>query len=180
MLLLYSFISTQTFSGRQVEHESRIYDVAIVLGAAVWSSNQPSPVFQGRIEKAVELYKLGLVKNIQFTGGNAPGEIPEAEAALRYITKFNIDSSDIFTEIESSTTSDQIKFIKFEITKNFKYKNILIISDQFHLRRVLEICKFFNIEAAGVSSDYEIKWHDLIFYRVRESVGLLLFWFFAI
>src|ERR1039458_9824708 len=43
-------------------------NVAVVLGAAVWSNNIPSPMLASRAEKAYELYKQGYVNKIQVTG----------------------------------------------------------------------------------------------------------------
>ncbi len=161
--------------------EKSKYDVAVVLGAAVWQKNKPSPIFRGRIEKAFELLKKGIVKKIQVTGGNAPGEISEAKAAFNYlIEKFNIDKSLVFIEEKTSTTSEQVQFIKRNLVEKKGLRNILIISDRFHLRRVLEMCDFFNTNAYGISSDYELNWKELFLYRFRDSIGVLIFWMFAV
>ncbi len=161
--------------------ENEKYDVAVILGAAVWQKDKPSPIFRGRIEKAFELLKKGIVKKIQVTGGNAPGEISEAKAAFNYlIEKYNIDKSLVFIEEETSTTSEQVQFIKRDLVEKKGMNNILIISDKFHLRRVLEMCDFFNTNAYGISSDYELNWKELFLYRFRDSIGVLIFWLFAV
>lgn len=157
------------------------YNVGVVLGAAVWRYNKPSPLFKGRIEKAFQLFRNGNIKKIQVTGGNAPGEISEARAAYNYLV-FNhgIDKNRILIEENTSTTTEQVKFIKNHLLRNKKDEKIVIISDQFHLRRVLQICDFFNVNAIGISSDYNLNWRELFFYRLRDSIGLLLFWIFGI
>ncbi len=161
--------------------ENRKYDVAVVLGAAVWQKDKPSPIFKGRIEKAFELLRKGIVKNIQVTGGNAPGEMSEAKTAYNYLLKkHNIDKKLVFIEEETTTTSEQIRFIKRKLVEEKGLKNILIISDKFHLRRVLEMCDFFNTNAYGISSDYELNWKELFLYRFRDSIGVLIFWLFAV
>ena len=83
-------------------------------------------------------------------------------------------------EETTTTTTEQIKFIKKNLVKIQGNYSVIIISDQFHLTRVLEICKFFDVKAIGIASDYSLKWERLLYYRFRESIALLFFWLFAI
>jgi len=156
------------------------YEYAIIPGAAVWSKEKPSPIFEGRIRKALELKRKGKVEKLIVTGGNAPGEISEAEAAKRLLVKLGVDPSSIIIEEQTSTTIEQIKFLRFDEEYKFHPVHIIVVSDGFHLSRILEICKFFNIEASGVASDHSLSLEKTIFYRTREGIALLLFWFFAI
>ena len=126
------------------------------------------------------MYESGKIKKIHVTGSNAPGEISEAEAARNYLIELGISKKDILFESVTSTTSEQIKFIKNELVKKQGMNKILIISDQFHLKRVLEMCRFFNVKAEGIESGYKLNWKKLLYYRLRDSIGLLLFWLFAI
>ena len=154
--------------------------IGVVLGAAVWSNGDPSPLFKGRIEKANELMKNKRIIKIQLTGSNAPGENSEAETAYNYGLHLGIKKHLMLLEEQTTTTTEQIKFIKKGLSNSREYTSILIISDQFHLTRVLEICKFFDVKAVGVASDYDLNWEKLLYYRFRESVALLFFWLFAI
>ena len=154
--------------------------IAVILGAAVWSHDKPSPIFEGRIKKAYYLYQSGYVDNIQLTGGSAPGEISEAETAFNYLTALGVKSEGIRVESRTSTTTQQIQFIKKNLVENYGYKNIVIISDNFHMSRILEICKFYRLDAVGSRSEYEIRPNKLLFYRIRESIALIMFWFFGV
>lgn len=181
LLVLFSFFyTTGSITNFEEINKNGEYEVGVILGAAVWSKDQPSPLFKQRIEKAYELYKTRKIKKIHVTGGNAPGEISEAEAAKNYLVKLGMDEKNILFESVTSTTSEQIRFIKNELAGKRGMKKILIISDHFHLSRVLEMCKFFNIKAEGIESGYKLNWKKLLYYRVRDSFGLLLFWLFAI
>lgn len=151
------------------------YDFGCIPGAAVWSKNKPSPIFEARIRKALELYRKKYFKKIILTGGNAPGEISEAEAAERYLFNLGVNKKDIILEKETSTTTEQIKYLK----RNFSNSEILVISDGFHLSRITQIAKFFNLKVEGVASDYTLSFEKTIYYRTRESIALLMFWLFA-
>lgn len=181
LIFIFSYLFiVRNINNKNIQNDTGKFDVSIVFGAAVWQKDQPSPLFRGRIQKSFELLSSGKVKMIQLTGGNAPGELSEAEAAKKYLLSLGVEPESILIEEESSTTAEQIRYIKSELVLKRNYNKIILISDSFHLNRVLEMCKFFNIEAKGVNSDYELNSGKLLYYRVRESIALLLFWFYAI
>jgi vancomycin permeability regulator SanA len=179
--ILIAFLSSIIFtSGGNSNNSNKKYDVAVVLGAAVWSNNEPSPIFEARIEKAKELYIQGRVDKIQLTGSNAPGEISEAGAAFNLLRNFGIDKDFLIIEEKTSTTSEQIKFIKDNLINKNEHKKVVIISDAFHLIRIKEMCKFYGVEADVIASEYQLNWGIYLFYIFRDSISLLLFWIFAI
>lgn len=179
VLVLFSFFYSVLKKHGEESFTNQKYDMGVVLGAAVWSHNKPSPIFEGRIKKAYELYSKKVINKIQLTGSNAPGEKSEAKTASDYLKKLGVNVNDLFIEEKSSNTVEQVLYIK----KNQEKKNprrILIISDEFHLVRALEICSFFNVNAESAASEYNITSEKLLYYRLRESAALLLFWFFAV
>jgi vancomycin permeability regulator SanA len=151
--------------------------IAVVLGAAVWQNNLPSPSLRKRIDKALMLYKIGVVKKIQLTGGNAPGELSEAEVGYKYLLTKGMNPKDILLEERTSSTAEQISFIKKNLLKRNK-NDIIIVSDAYHLPRVKEICKFNNINVRLIPSGLHI--YNEINVKVRELVGLTFFWLFAV
>ena len=170
------------FVGEYRPYESdKKHDYGIVLGAAVWSNNKPSPIFAGRIERAADLYKNNRISKIQLTGGNAPGEVSEAVAAKNYLTeKYRVDLNDIYLEEATATTNEQIRFIKKEFMGSDVEVSLIIISDDFHLKRIEEMLDFYEINANVISSEYKLNFQKSLYYRIRDSVGLILFWLFAI
>ncbi len=154
-------------------------DVAIVLGAAVWSGNRPSPILAARVDRAAELYLKGSIKKIQLTGSNAPGELTEAEVAYRYLKKYEIPDSDILFEDKTTSTSEQVFFIKNHLINRINIKSVVIISDKFHLKRVEEICKFYSLNADVVASKLKLSRESNLFYRLRDAIALIIFWLFA-
>lgn len=182
LLILWAFVYSNDYEDKTGLYEKgkKKSDCAVVLGAAVWSKNKPSPILAGRIRKANNLYSAGIVKKIQVTGGNAPGELTEAEVAYKYLVRFGVEPKDIWVEKKTSSTSEQVEFIKENLIKKKKLENIIIVSDHFHLKRVIEICSFFNLKADGIASDLNMTWESSLFYRFRDSIALLIFWLFAL
>lgn len=151
-------------------------NIGVVLGAAVWS-NKPSPSLSSRADKAAELLKEGKISSIQLTGSNAPGELSESEMAYNYLRSKNIDVNNIRIESETTSTNEQIKYIKDNLYINY---NIVIISDSYHLPRIKEICRFHNMEVKLIASDLAFSLRTKIFYNLREAAGLLIFWLFGL
>jgi vancomycin permeability regulator SanA len=155
-------------------------NVGVVLGAAVWTGNKPSPTLASRIDKAAKLYKKGIIERVQLTGGNAPGELSEAEVAFNYIITKDVDSADILIENQTTSTTDQIRFVKNVLVASRLFEEVFIISDQYHLTRVNEISSFYNLKVHLVKSELELSFDNKLYNRMRECVALIIFWCFAL
>ena len=180
LIFAYLYSNIQKTSFNSFNKNIKGNNVAVVLGAAVWSHNKPSPSLEARLEKVIELYKTGAVKHIQLTGSNAPGELSEARVAFNYLLKKGIEPEKIWIEENTTSTAEQIHFIKNELIKRKKIKNIILVSDSYHLVRVDEICRFYNIKVYAEPSDITIGTHNKIYNNVRESIALVVFWLFAL
>jgi vancomycin permeability regulator SanA len=181
ILMIFSLLyvwNVRSFSESKLDGMK--FEYGCIPGAAVWGHSGPSPIFEGRLRKALDLYRKGRIKKLILTGGHAPGEISESEAAFKYLVNLQVPEQTMTLETESSTTSDQIKFLRTEFYQQQKITPILMISDGFHLSRIIQMSKFFNVNTYGVSTEHGLSFSKTIFYRARESVALLLFWFFAI
>lgn len=178
LVLTLIFINARPLSQEIINHSKST--LAIVLGAAVWSDNKPSPTLASRVDKAIELYRQGKVNKIQLTGGNAPGELSEAEVSLKYILGKGIDRNDVWIEKSTTSTIEQVRFIKNNLMKEKQVNSVIVISDIYHLQRVREICRFYDVKADVAASDLKLKTDKIIFYQLRECIALLLFWLFAL
>lgn len=155
-------------------------DAGTVLGAAVWGGNRPSPVLRERINKGYELYSFGIIKNIILTGGGSPGEMTEAEVSKKELLKKGVNIKNIIIENKSNSTLEQILYLNSNIYKKNNWKETVIISDNFHLLRTKQICRFFGINAYTVSSDTPLSTESNFNYCIKESFAVILFWLFGI
>lgn len=182
VLVLFAYFYMDIQTGRHTENwnVNNETNIAVVLGAAVWSDNKPSPTLVSRVDKAARLYKKGIVNKIQLTGSNAPGELSEAEVAYMYIITKDVDSANIWIETNTTSTTEQIKFIKQNLILPYSFDNIIVVSDEYHLTRVKEISRFYNVKLMVASSELKLSFDSMLYNKIRESVGLLIFWFFAL
>src|SRR3972149_4088167 len=181
-LLIFAliFINTKSINRKGATLGNNKPSIAVVLGAAVWSDNKPSPSLAFRVDKAAELHKEGIVNKIQLTGGSAPGELSEAEVSLNHILKKGISRDNIWIEKNTTSTIEQVRFVKKELIQKKQFNSVVIISDIYHLQRVKEICNFYNVKADLAASNLNLRTDKIIFYQLRECTALLLFWLFAL
>lgn len=187
---LYSLIATGVFfgfsyfyalGGQSISKEPQVgeYDLVVVLGAAV-VDQKPGNLLEGRLQKALTVHKDSLVGLIQVTGSNAPGEITEAEASQQFLMSNGVDSTKILIETKSTSTAEQIRFIKYSLATQFQVERILIISDGFHLVRIKEISDFYNLHCSVLASGTPISQRSEYYNRIRETISLMMFWSFGL
>lgn len=180
-ILIFSFVfiimKENQFDQKLIKNKND--NVAVVLGAAVWSGNKPSPSLAARVDRALDLLDSGSVNTIYLTGSNAPGELAESEVALKYIKSKKGQVENVFIEKNTTSTNEQIRFIKNNLLLDGNKKNIIIVSDGYHLVRIIEISKFHNIMVQAVPSNLSLNFEKAVYFKFREALALIVFWFFA-
>jgi vancomycin permeability regulator SanA len=128
--------------------ELESFQVALVLGAKVYSDHI-SDVFKDRIDSAIELYKEGKIDKILVSGDHGTREYDEVNTAKEYLLKNNVKEEDIFLDHAGFDTYDSI----YRAKEVFGINNVIIVSQNFHLKRALYIADKLDIEAQGFSAD---------------------------
>jgi len=180
VLIVFLSIYYYTDNYDTLVKENKKLDAGVILGAAVWGGNRPSPVLRERINKGYELYKNGNIGYLVLTGGGSPGEMTEAEVARNELLKKGIDAKNIIVENRSNSTLEQISFVNKNLYQENNWKEIVLITDNFHLLRSSQMCSFFNIRARTVASDTPLSTESTFSYSMKESFALILFWLFGI
>lgn len=123
-------------------------DCAIVLGAAAYGA-QPSPVFEERIRHAIDLYRTGLVAKIIFTGGYGTGaDHAESEVAAAYAARAGLPPADMFVELRSRTTQQNLAEAKL-LMEAHDWKTAILVSDPLHMRRAAWMAADLGISAVS-------------------------------
>ena len=162
ILLLFVFlIATNTlvvFNARssqiiQCGSEDKItdkYDAIVVLGAGVRQDGTPSHMLEDRLRGAVELYRAGVSKVIILSGDNSGDDYDEVSAMVKYCVDAGVSLDDI--------VRDDIGFSTYETMYNvvcaMGYKNIIVVTQEYHMYRAIYIAKCMGAEADGFSTDY--------------------------
>lgn len=181
ILIFFFLYSLQGFdsSDKYYSLQKEKADICVVLGAAVWKKETPSPILYGRIKKARDLYINGFAKKILLTGSNAPGEFSEAKVAYNTLRRLGVPSNVMLYEEHTRSTLEQIFYLKKLQEKNDKLR-LIIVSDNFHLARIKDMIDYYKVNADLIASDYNLKLNKWIYYRTRESVALFIFHFLGL
>ena len=155
-------------------------DAGVVLGAAVWHGkglgDRPSPALRERILLGYQLLTSHAVPRLIVTGGSAPGELAEADIAKRELVRLGIEQDQIIEENTSHSTLEQVEFLRQELYQTQGWSRFVIVSDQYHLARVCDMCKFNGLTVIGSPSPIKEPFLDLAYYRLRESIATIEYW----
>ncbi|MDM5357727.1 YdcF family protein [Peribacillus sp. ACCC06369] len=123
-------------------------DYLIILGERVKGS-VPSLSLQYRIDKAAEYLRANKRTLAIVSGGKGPGkDISEAKAMQQGLIEQGIEEARIMMEDKSTTTHENIVFSKELITD--PSASGLIVSNDFHIYRAVEIAKKEGLDMKGI------------------------------
>lgn len=146
LVICYVFSNAVSIYIYSFKDDARNADVAIVLGASTYNGH-PSPVYQERINHAVDLYNKHLVKKIIMTGGYGKGNpVSDAYNAKLYAVGQGVPEDDVLTEDQSTVTLENLINAK-KIMDVYNYQTALIVSDPLHMKRAMLQAKDAGITA---------------------------------
>lgn len=112
----------------------------VVLGAAQYDGT-PSPVFEARLDHALELYEEGLAPTIVVTGGNQPGDrFTEAAAGANYLLANGVPEEDIRREVDAHNSWESLAAVA-RILDDEGVEEVILVSDPYHSYRVGQIAR---------------------------------------
>lgn len=121
-------------------------DAIIVLGEGTMGV-LPSPVFQERINYALELYREGWAHKIILTGGSPrPNTIADSTVAKSYAAHHGIPAADLLNETQSRNTLQNLSYAK-ELGAQAGLHSFLIVSDPLHMKRAMTMAHDLGMTA---------------------------------
>lgn len=128
--------------------DRRPADAVVVMGAAQYDG-RPSPVFQARIDHAIELYRTGVAPRLIVTGGKREGDrTTEAASARSYAIANGVPEADILAEDRSRTTLESIRAVA-ALMRQEGLSTAVFVSDPSHMLRVLRMADDAGLTAWG-------------------------------
>ena len=124
------------------------YDVIVVLGAAVWPGEQPSPALRRRVLHAVDLLQHGYATRLLVTGGVGKHPPAEAEVMQRIAVAHGIPRASIVVEDQATSTFESAWRCR-ELLRQHGWSHVLIVTDRYHLTRALLAFRSLGVRAVG-------------------------------
>lgn len=130
--------------------------VAVVFGAGLWEG-RPSPYLADRLDAAAELYRAGKVGVVLVTGDNSRVEYDEPDAMRTYLTARGVPGGRIVSDYAGFDTWDSC----VRARKIFGVDRAVLVSQGFHIRRAIALCRSAGIDAYGVGVDavHDVTWY---------------------
>lgn len=140
-------------------------DCILVLGAGVWGEN-PSPMLEDRLLRAIELYKSGVSSKIIMSGDHGREDYDEVNIMKNFAIEKGVPSEDVFMDHAGFSSYESI----YRAKEIFDCEKIIIVTQKYHLYRALYIANQLGLEAYGVCSDQR-QYVGVIYRELREILA---------
>jgi vancomycin permeability regulator SanA len=147
------YVSTSGRIGTTAQAPRR--EVAVVFGAGLWDG-EPSPYLAHRLDAAAKLYRAGRIEVVLVTGDNSRKDYDEPDAMRAYLTRHGVPDRRIVSDYAGFDTWDSCVRAK----KIFGVDRAVLISQDFHIRRAVALCKAAGVDSygVGVAAKHDVTW----------------------
>lgn len=115
----------------------------LVMGAAQYDG-RPSPVFRGRLDKALELFRAGCAERIVVSGGRQEGDrFSEGQAGVRYLRERGVPPEALVEETEASTSFENLR----NAAPLLGAGPVVIVTDDLHAYRSRWLARRLGVDA---------------------------------
>ena len=125
-------------------------DCIVVLGCGLRSDGTPSDMLRDRLDRGIELYNAGVADKIIMTGDHGKVDYNEVGTMKNYAIEKGIPDENIFMDHAGFSTYESI----YRTAAIFEAKNIVIVTQKYHLHRALHIANALGLKSYGIDADY--------------------------
>ncbi len=130
------------------QDERRPAGAVVVLGAAQYNG-RPSPIFEARLQHAVDLFKTGDYQYLFVTGGKQPGDrTTEAAVGRQFAIGQGVPDDRILMEDRGRNTLESLDAVRTTLAGR-SISDAVFVSDRSHMLRVLRIASDLGITSYG-------------------------------
>ncbi|MGL5255646.1 MAG: YdcF family protein [Proteocatella sp.] len=154
--------------------KNKNYNYVIIHGCGLMGGTKVSPLLAGRLRKGIEAYRAGeRSPKIIVSGGQGSDEkVSEASAMKEWLIENNICEEDIIVEDKSTTTNENLKYVKeFLDGKGEEYSCVFVTND-YHVFRTSLFARRLNFNGHGIGCKTAIYYWFSAF--IREYIAILV------
>ena len=142
--------------------------VILVLGAGIETNGEICEMLIDRLKKAIDLCKNIKDAKILLSGNHSKCNFDEAAAMKKYIMNVSKDikEENIFLDYSGFSTYESI----YRAKNIYKVREVIIVTNYYHLPRALYIADKMKIRAFGIYSDNK-DYMNIDRYRERELLA---------
>ena len=135
--------------------------VAIVLGAGLKTDGSPKLYLRIRLEDTLRLYQDGKIRAILVSGDHGRVDYDEVAAMTAWLVDRGVPADKVVADHAGFDTYDSC----VRAREIFGVRAALVVTQEFHVRRAVFLCREAGIDAAGIGSSAP---GDDTRYQVRE------------
>lgn len=142
------------------------YDCILILGAGVLEDGSPSAMLKDRLDRGIELYKMGVSDRIIMSGDHGTDGYDEVNTMKKYAVDMGVPSEHIFMDHAGFSTYESM----YRAKEVFCAENIVVVTQEYHLYRALYVAKSLGLNAFGVPAE-NIRYYRQTYRHARELLA---------
>jgi len=123
--------------------------VAIVFGAGLRRDGSPTSILRDRVATAADLYFKGKVEKLLMSGDNRFVNYNEPAAMREYAISLGVPETAIVLDYAGRRSYDTC----YRASAIFGVKEALLVTQKFHLPRVVFLCNMLGVQGIGVEAN---------------------------
>ncbi len=151
-----------------------LVEAVIVPGASVYRSGRLSPVLKQRMDGAIAYLATHPGPKLILSGHAIPHGYNETGPMVEYARRAGLPLEKMIVDEKGRSTYVTL----LNSRRNYPFRKILIVSQEFHLPRALYIAQSFGFEASGLivaegegtmpTREYFVRFKDFILVRISK------------
>lgn len=139
-------------------------DAILVLGAYVFPSGTVSTMLNDRLTVGYELYEQGKAPKLLVSGDHGQKDYDEVNSMKNFLKDKGVPSQNVFMDHAGFSTYESV----YRARDIFKVKKVIIVTQEYHLKRAVFVARELGLEAYGVASDRRDYGQAMTMYNLRE------------
>ena len=128
---------------------NRDADCILVLGAGVRADGTPSHMLEDRLLVGIGLYENAAAPKLLMSGDHGSPDYDEVNTMKSFAVSHGVDPDDVFMDHAGFSTYESL----IRARDVFGAKNVVIVSQEYHLYRALWLAEALGLKAVGVPAD---------------------------
>ncbi len=142
-------------------------EAVLILGAYVLPDGTLSTMLKDRVTTGHEIYENGKAPKIIVSGDHGRKDYDEVNTMKDFIKSQGVSGQDIFMDHAGFSTYESL----YRARDIFQVKKVIIVTQEYHLKRAVFIARELGLEAYGVASDKHDYGQVMAAYGVREMAA---------
>ncbi len=139
-------------------------DAILVLGAYVFPSGTVSTMLNDRLTVGYELYEQGKAPKLLVSGDHGQKDYDEVNSMKNFLKDKGVPSQNVFMDHAGFSTYESM----YRARDIFKVQKVIIVTQEYHLKRAVFVARELGLEAYGVASDKRDYGQAMVMYNLRE------------